>query len=69
MHTPFKQPREIVLVNAFLGDRAKVGGQQRQGDGQQVRFAAQTVTEHPASNQAHQVDLWDQSEVYDERNH
>lgn len=27
-HTPFEQSREVVLVDAFLSDRAKVGGQQ-----------------------------------------
>lgn len=27
-HTPFEQSREVVLVSSFLGDHAKVGGQQ-----------------------------------------
>lgn len=56
-HTPFEQPREIVLVHSFLSDHAEVGGQQRQSDGQQVWFTAQTVAEHPTGYQAHEVDL------------
>lgn len=57
MHIPFEQSREVVLFDAFLGDHAEVGGQQRQSDGQQVWLTEQTVTEHPTGYQAHQVDL------------
>lgn len=56
-HTPFEQSRQVVLVDSFLGDHAKVGGQHRQSDGQQVWFAAQTVAEHPTGYQAQEVDL------------
>lgn len=62
-HAPFEQSGEVVLVDAFLSDHAVVGGQQWQSDGQQVWFTAQTVAEHPASYQAHEVDLRDQLEV------
>lgn len=67
---PLKQPRKVGLVDALLGDRAALGRQERQRDGQQIRFAAQAVTEHPVSNQAHQVNLWDKwrsvmSKIYD----
>lgn len=65
--TPFEQSREVVLVDALLGDHAVVGGQQRQSNGQQVWFTAQTVAEHPAGYQAHEVDLRDQSEVYNDQ--
>lgn len=51
------------MVDAFLGDHAEVGGEQRQSDGQQVWFTAQAVVEHPTGYQAQQVDLKDQSEV------
>ena len=67
-HAPLEQSGEVVLVDAFLSDRAVVGGQQRQSDGQQVWFTAQTVAEHPASYQAHEVDLRDQLEVCNDRN-
>lgn len=67
-HTPFEQSREVVLVHAFLGDHSKMGGQQRQSDGQQVWLTAQTVTEHPTGYQAHEVDLRDQSEVCNDQN-
>lgn len=56
-HRPFEQSREVVLVHALLGDRAKVGGQQRKCDGQQVGFTAQTVVEHPAGDETQKMDL------------
>lgn len=67
-HIPFEQSREVVLIHALLGDHAKVGGQQRQRDGQQVWFTAQTVAEHPTGYQAHQMDLRDQSDVCNDPN-
>lgn len=51
------------MVNAVLSYHGKVGRQQRQSDGQQVWFTAQPVAEHAAGNQAHEVDLRDQSKV------
>lgn len=63
MHTPFEQSGEVVLIHAHLGDHAKVSGQQRQRDGQQVWFTAHTVAEHPIGYQAHQMDLRDQSDA------
>lgn len=68
MHLPFEQSREVVLIHALLGDHAKVGGQQWQRDGQQVWFTAQTVAEHPIGYQAHQMDLWGQSDVCNDQN-
>lgn len=62
-HTPFEQSGEVVLVDAFLSDHAEMGGKQRQSNGQQVRFTAQTVPEHPASDQAHQMNLPDQPDA------
>lgn len=62
-HKPFKQSREVVLVDALLSYHSKVGGQQGQSDSQQVWFTAQPVAEHPTGYQAHEVDLRDQSEV------
>lgn len=62
-HTPFEQSREVVLVDAVLSDHAEMGGKQGQSDGQQVCFITQTVLEHPAGYQAHQVNLRDQPEV------
>lgn len=61
-YIPFKQPREVVLVDA-LSCHGEVDRQQRQSDGQQVWFTAQPVAEHGAGNQAHEVDLRDQSKV------
>ena len=56
------------MVDAFLGDQAIVGGEQRQSDGQQVWFTAQTVAEHPTGYQAHEVDLGDPSKVCHDQN-
>ena len=50
------------MVDAFLGDHAEVGGQQGQGDGQQVWLSAQSVAEHPIGYKAHEVNLRGQSE-------
>ncbi|TNN64690.1 hypothetical protein EYF80_025097 [Liparis tanakae] len=61
-HTPFEQTGEVVVVDALLGDHTEVGGQQRQSNGQQVWFSAQTAAEHPTGYQAQQVDLRDKSE-------
>lgn len=67
-NAPLKQPREVGLVDALLGDSAALGREERQGDGQQVRLAAQAVAVHPVSNQTHQVNLREQEEVCGEQN-
>lgn len=51
------------MVDAFLVNHAEVGREQRQSDGQQVWFTAQTVAEHTTCYEAHEVNLKEQSEV------
>lgn len=67
-YIPFEQSTDVILVDTFFGHCDKMGWQQRQCNGKQVRFTAQTVVKHATGYQAHQVDLRDQSDVSSDQN-